>query len=54
MVPIPVDEGGLQVDALAATDAAAVLLTPAHQFPTGAVLAPERRAALIEWAEDER
>ena len=54
VVPIPVDEGGLRVDALAATEASAVLLTPAHQFPTGAVLAPERRAALIEWAEDER
>lgn len=54
VVPIPVDEAGLRVDLLAATDAAAVLLTPAHQFPTGAVLAPERRAALIEWAEDER
>jgi GntR family transcriptional regulator/MocR family aminotransferase len=25
-------------------------VTPAHQFPTGAVLAPERRAALAEWA----
>jgi GntR family transcriptional regulator/MocR family aminotransferase len=54
VVPIPVDEGGLRVDALAATDASAVLLTPAHQFPTGAVLAPERRAALVEWAEQER
>jgi GntR family transcriptional regulator/MocR family aminotransferase len=54
VVPIPVDEGGLRVEDLAATDAAAVLITPAHQFPTGAVLAPERRAALIEWAEEER
>ncbi len=25
-------------------------VTPAHQFPTGAVLAPGRRAALLEWA----
>ena len=54
VVPIPVDENGLRVQELAATDASAVLLTPAHQFPTGAVLAPERRAALIEWAEEER
>jgi GntR family transcriptional regulator / MocR family aminotransferase len=29
-----------------------VLVTPAHQFPTGVVLSRERRAALIEWAED--
>jgi GntR family transcriptional regulator/MocR family aminotransferase len=54
VVPIPVDEDGLRVDALAQTDASAVLVTSAHQFPTGAVLAPERRAALIEWAEEER
>ncbi len=28
-------------------------MTPAHQFPTGVVLSSERRAALLEWAEDE-
>ncbi len=28
-------------------------MTPAHQYPTGGVLAPERRAALLEWAEEE-
>jgi GntR family transcriptional regulator / MocR family aminotransferase len=50
-VPIPVDAGGLRVEDLAGTDAAAVVVTPAHQFPTGAVLSRERRAALIEWAE---
>ncbi len=54
VVPVPVDAGGLRVDALARTDAAAVLVTPAHQFPTGAVLAPDRRAALIEWAGEDR
>jgi GntR family transcriptional regulator/MocR family aminotransferase len=54
VVAVPVDEGGLRVDALVGTGASAVLVTPAHQFPTGAVLAPERRAALIEWAEEER
>ena len=43
---MPVDEHGLCVDAL---DADAVLVTPAHQFPTGAVLAPERRRALLAW-----
>jgi GntR family transcriptional regulator/MocR family aminotransferase len=54
VVPIPVDEDGLRVEALVRTDASVVLLTPAHQFPTGVVLAPERRAALIEWAAEER
>lgn len=51
-IPVPVDEHGLDVQALAATSARAVLVTPAHQFPTGVVLSRERRAALIEWAED--
>jgi GntR family transcriptional regulator/MocR family aminotransferase len=51
VVPVPVDAGGLRVDALAKVDVAAVVLTPAHQFPTGVGLARERRTALIEWAE---
>jgi GntR family transcriptional regulator/MocR family aminotransferase len=51
VVPVPVDEEGLSVEALAASDASVVIVTPAHQFPTGAVLSPRRRAALIEWAE---
>jgi len=29
-----------------------VLVTPAHQFPTGVVLAPRRRAQLLAWAEE--
>jgi GntR family transcriptional regulator/MocR family aminotransferase len=49
LVTIDVDAGGLRTDALPAASAA--LVTPAHQFPTGAVLAPERRAALLEWAD---
>ena len=51
-VPVPVDEDGVQVDLLAAGDARAVFLTPAHQFPTGVVLAPQRRRALLTWAMD--
>ncbi|XVU27593.1 PLP-dependent aminotransferase family protein [Actinoplanes sp. CA-054009] len=44
--PVPIDEQGLRVDALT-QDAA--LLTPAHQFPTGVVLSPARRRALLAW-----
>ena len=46
VVGLPVDEHGVVPDAL---DADAILVTPAHQFPTGAVLAPERRRALLAW-----
>jgi GntR family transcriptional regulator/MocR family aminotransferase len=49
-LPIPVDEDGLDVSALATADPDTVLVTPAHQFPTGVVLSPKRRAELIEWA----
>jgi len=51
IVPVPVDAHGVVTDALADVDADVVLVTPAHQMPLGAVLAPERRAALLAWAE---
>jgi GntR family transcriptional regulator/MocR family aminotransferase len=51
VVPVSVDEEGLRVDELEASAAAAVVVTPSHQFPTGRVLSSGRRAALIEWAE---
>ncbi|WP_433463208.1 PLP-dependent aminotransferase family protein [Spirillospora sp. CA-128828] len=49
-VPVPVDDLGLDVGALDASGARAVVVTPAHQWPTGVVLAPERRRALADWA----
>jgi GntR family transcriptional regulator/MocR family aminotransferase len=51
VAPIPVDADGIDVAALAGSGAEAVVVTPAHQFPTGVVLSARRRAALIEWAE---
>ncbi len=51
VVPVAVDGEGLRVNELEASDAAAAIVTPSHQFPTGGVLSSERRAALIEWAE---
>ncbi|MFD7787922.1 PLP-dependent aminotransferase family protein [Streptomyces nojiriensis] len=49
-VSVRVDEAGLDVAALRASGAGAVLLTPAHQFPTGVVLDGERRRDLLGWA----
>ena len=53
-VPVPVDEHGLRVSDLRTADPGlpAALLTPAHQFPTGVVLAPGRRRELLDWAAD--
>jgi GntR family transcriptional regulator / MocR family aminotransferase len=49
-VPIAVDEHGLDVSKLEQSSVDAVVLSPAHQYPTGRVLAPERRSELIAWA----
>jgi len=49
-VRVPVDDLGVDVAALAASGARAVVVTPAHQAPTGVVLAAARRHALVEWA----
>jgi GntR family transcriptional regulator/MocR family aminotransferase len=51
LVPVPVDEHGVCVQRLKRLHVGAVYVTPAHQYPTGAVLSPARRAALLEWAE---
>ncbi|MFH8582803.1 aminotransferase-like domain-containing protein [Streptomyces celluloflavus] len=50
-VPLPMDEQGARTGELAALDdVRAALLTPAHQFPTGVSLHPDRRAAAVNWA----
>jgi GntR family transcriptional regulator / MocR family aminotransferase len=49
VLPVPVDDEGLRVDELERVDADAVVVTPAHQHPTGAVLSAERRGALLGW-----
>lgn len=51
VVPIGVDEQGIDVDALRDSGAPVSIVTPSHQFPTGVTLSPRRRAALIEWAQ---
>jgi len=48
-VPVQVDEDGVQVDELVRSGLEAALLTPAHQFPTGVVLSPARRRAVLDW-----
>ena len=49
-VAVPVDHAGLDVDALHRSRARAVVVTPAHQCPTGVVMSPERRHDLVAWA----
>jgi GntR family transcriptional regulator / MocR family aminotransferase len=50
-VPLPMDAHGARTDRLPALPGVgAVLLTPAHQFPTGVALHPDRRSAAVDWA----
>ena len=46
---MPVDGEGIRVDALERAAVDAVFVTPAHQYPTGAVLSGARRGALLDW-----
>lgn len=49
-VPMPVDGDGADLGQVG-DDVGAVLLTAAHQFPTGVPLAASRRVAAVRWAE---
>ncbi|MFI6865853.1 PLP-dependent aminotransferase family protein [Nocardia sp. NPDC050406] len=49
-VPLTVDADGARIDELTGSEATSALLHPAHQYPTGGALHPERRAAVIDWA----
>ncbi|GAA4204882.1 MocR-like pyridoxine biosynthesis transcription factor PdxR [Actinocatenispora rupis] len=50
VVPLPVDGHGARTDLLDATSPRTVVLTPAHQYPTGVTLHPTRRHAAVAWA----
>jgi GntR family transcriptional regulator / MocR family aminotransferase len=50
-VGVPVDGAGIVVERLTRVRADAAVVTAAHQYPTGSVMSPVRRAALVDWAE---
>src|SRR3954447_23260577 len=52
LTPVPVDDEGIDVEALAATASRVVVVPPAHQYPLGNVMSPARRASLVAWARD--
>jgi GntR family transcriptional regulator/MocR family aminotransferase len=52
VVGVPVGEDGVRIDALDSLDADALVLTPSHQWPTGAVLSANARAAVVRWARE--
>lgn len=54
VVPIAVDEEGMNVQTLQKSAATVAYLTPSHQFPTGTVLSAARRNALLNWASSKK
>jgi GntR family transcriptional regulator/MocR family aminotransferase len=52
VTPLCVDGGGIVTSDLSLSEGSAALLTPAHQFPLGVVLRPDRREAAIDWARE--
>ncbi len=51
VVGVPVGDDGVRADAVAELDADVLILTPSHQWPTGGVLSPQARAAVLGWAQ---
>ena len=49
-MPIPLDQQGVSVDALASSDADILHISPAHHFPTGIVTPISRRYEILSWA----
>ncbi|HEY9127577.1 MAG TPA: PLP-dependent aminotransferase family protein, partial [Acidobacteriaceae bacterium] len=54
LVPIPVDEEGMQVGLAIkrARKARAAIVTPSHQYPLGSTMSASRRLQLLNWAHD--
>src|SRR5215217_6060346 len=50
-VPVPVDERGIDPALIEDLDVDAVVVAPAHSYPTGGTLDADRRAQLVDWAE---
>jgi len=54
LIPVPVDEQGLSVEAgiKLSRKARAAFVTPSHQFPLGVTMSASRRFQLLEWAQN--
>jgi len=50
LVGVPMDGDGPRLDVLDRLDPDAFVVSPAHQYPSGQVMAADRRSALVDWA----
>jgi len=51
-VPVPLDEQGMDIDALRRSRATVAHISPSHHYPTGLVMPIQRRQALLRWASE--
>ncbi|WP_034680243.1 PLP-dependent aminotransferase family protein [Caldalkalibacillus mannanilyticus] len=51
VIPIPVDDHGIEVAQIEQSETRMVYVTPSHQFPQGVVMPISRRLELLKWAE---
>lgn len=51
VVPIPLEEEGLSIEALENSRATVVYTTPSHQYPYGMVMPIGKRQQLLQWAK---
>ncbi len=54
LIPVRVDNEGIDVEALSRKSVRAVYVTPSHQYPLGISMTISRRLALLEWARRTR
>ncbi|WP_028594464.1 PLP-dependent aminotransferase family protein [Paenibacillus assamensis] len=52
IVPIPLQENGIQIEPLYNSNINIVYTAPSHQFPTGLMTSITKRIQLLEWAND--
>lgn len=50
--PVPMDDNGMDVEALRNSSASVAYVMPSHQFPTGVVMPIGRRLELLKWAKE--
>ncbi|TVX88115.1 PLP-dependent aminotransferase family protein [Paenibacillus agilis] len=50
VVPIPLQESGIQIEPLYSSNINVVYTSPSHQFPTGVMMPIAKRVQLLEWA----
>lgn len=53
VVPVEMDEQGMQIEPLKKSGASLAYVMPSHQFPTGKIMPLGRRMELLSWAEEE-